>query len=1017
MRVMHRILGCLFLGAGLLPVRPLSAQNLLPNPGFEAGKEAPAEWRLENGVGEWSREARQGERCLMVRGDGKDSSYWRSPRLPLPPGLYQLSFNARRGESASGGSAVTGPSRVNRDFGLEPSWQPYSYVFCAPEDGGEDYVRFGHWQVTGNVYFDEVRLNRVLVSHTRLPNDATLGEAESIRGGIYRFRPDLNWRGANYHRPLAKNRAGFNSNRWLFYPGAEVVYRQNAAGGRQKSARVRVQINYHTGGELKVEAGRDGKNWTTVATANGERRGGWSDLPASLFPAGEIWIRLSQAGQGSGFQVDSYEYEAALDQPAPEVDGKTYFLELAAANPKLAVGLKAIQPLETQGRCDVQLALTNLTGQALHLRANVLVDSKTNAAAERKSLQLAPDQSVSLALSAEVSEPGPHQIRVDLEDEQGRVLFSGSTEMRTGFLSDARYGHWLKGSEGLGLWWCESGWKVGRERALPRPPAGGAPEPVAVSAARGEFEAAQVVLRPEQDGQLIAARFRPFRRGAEEGAAISAVIHEVAYVQVTRPTDDSCLPGWYPDPLPSLKTPLLLRAGQNQPLWVTVKVATNAPAGDYQGELELQTTLGNATVPLKVRVYDFALPRQTHLKSALGLSAGLINRYHHLRDPRQQRLIYEKYLQNFAEHRITPYRFDDSAPIDIRFEGQGADKKARVDFTRFDEAARRWLDEGGFTTVQIPLRGMGGGTFQSRHLGELEGFKEGTPEHAKLFQDYLSQIERHLREQGWLDKAYTYWFDEPDPKDYEFVTAGMKRIKAAAPGIKRMLTEQPEPALMGQVEIWCALTPEWTLEKVRARRTAGEEVWWYICTAPKAPYVTEFIDHPGTELRLWPWQSWQYDVQAMLVWESTYWTSPLVYPEPKVQDPWTDAMSWVSGYDNPVGFTSPWGNGDGRFIYPPRPSPEQAGAPILEGPVNSLRWENLRDGIEDYEYFWLLQQQIKRAQDRPEAAGLVAEARALLRVPAEVSRDLTHFTTDPRSMLAHRERLARMIERLGKDAK
>jgi hypothetical protein len=30
-----------------------------------------------------------------------------------------------------------------------------------------------------------------------------------------------------------------------------------------------------------------------------------------------------------------------------------------------------------------------------------------------------------------------------------------------------------------------------------------------------------------------------------------------------------------------------------------------------------------------------------------------------------------------------------------------------------------------------------------------------------------------------------------------------------------------------------------------------------------------------------------------------------------------------------------------------------------------------------------------------------------------VSQDTTHFTTDPRLMLAYRERVARMIERLG----
>ena len=335
-----------------------------------------------------------------------------------------------------------------------------------------------------------------------------------------------------------------------------------------------------------------------------------------------------------------------------------------------------------------------------------------------------------------------------------------------------------------------------------------------------------------------------------------------------------------------------------------------------------------------------------------------------------------------------------------------------MDFTRFDVAAKKWLDEQHLSTFQLPLRGMGGGTFQSRSLGSLEGFKEGTPEFARLFQDYLSQIEQHLRERGWLDKAFTYWFDEPDPKDYAFVVDGMKRIRAAAPGIRRMLTEQPEKELMGHVEIWCGLTPEWTPEKVKARRAAGEEVWWYICCAPKAPYVTEFIDHPGTELRLWPWQSWQYGVQGILIWATTYWNSTAAFPPQQLQDPWADPMSYVSGYDFKPGHIDYWGNGDGRFLYPPKRDYLNDKVPCLDGPVNSIRWENLRDGMEDYEYFWLLDQAVQKAEKAGTHRELLAEARALLKVPEEISKDLTHFTTDPRLMLAHRDKIARMIEQL-----
>ncbi|MGO8925982.1 MAG: DUF4091 domain-containing protein [Limisphaerales bacterium] len=572
-------------------------------------------------------------------------------------------------------------------------------------------------------------------------------------------------------------------------------------------------------------------------------------------------------------------------------------------------------------------------------------------------------------------------------------------------------GHWLAQTKDLSVWWCESGWKVGRHSGMLDKPRG-KPAPVAVSAARGEFEPAQVVLRPERQGQLVSAEASPLRSPWGRVAPISVQIHEVAYVQVTHPTDSTGAPGWYPDPLPPLRPPLALPAGQNQPLWLTFHVPRDAKSGDYYGELRLKTSLGDVNVPLHVHVYDFALPEKTHLKSALGMGTHEINRYHHLERPEDKAAVYEKYLRNFAEHRISPYSFYDYAPIEIQFTGQGTNKHAQVDFTGFDRAAERWLDQAHFNTFVLPLRGMGGGTFQSRHLGELEGFQEGRPEFARLFQDYLSQIETHLRERKWLPKAFTYWFDEPAPNDFEFVVEGMKRLHAAAPGIRRMLTIQPEPPLLGNVDIWCGLTPKWTPELVRQRQEASEEVWWYICCGPHAPYITEFIDHPGTELRLWPWQSWQYGVQGILIWETLYWTSAAAFPPPKLQDPWADPMSYVSGYDQKPGEIGYWGNGDGRFLYPPRHDPSTDRAPCLDAPINSIRWENLRDGMEDYEYFWLLRQAATQELLWHGETELLKQARELLKVPSEVSEDLTHFTADPRLILFHRDRVARMIERL-----
>jgi hypothetical protein len=69
--------------------------------------------------------------------------------------------------------------------------------------------------------------------------------------------------------------------------------------------------------------------------------------------------------------------------------------------------------------------------------------------------------------------------------------------------------------------------------------------------------------------------------------------------------------------------------------------------------------------------------------------------------------------------------------------------------------------------------------------------------------------------------------------------------------------------------------------------------------------------------------------------------------------------------------------------------------------------------VEDYEYFVILQKQIERLRGKaPE--NLLKEAEKLLEVPEHISKDLTHFTTDPRPLLEHRRKIARMIERLQK---
>jgi hypothetical protein len=124
-------------------------------------------------------------------------------------------------------------------------------------------------------------------------------------------------------------------------------------------------------------------------------------------------------------------------------------------------------------------------------------------------------------------------------------------------------------------------------------------------------------------------------------------------------------------------------------------------------------------------------------------------------------------------------------------------------------------------------------------------------------------------------------------------------------------------------------------------------------------------------------------------------------------------MSYVSGYDTPVGTRQFWGNGDGRFIYPPnRKGAQDQQTRFLTGPVNSIRWEMLRDGIEDFEYLWQLRQAVRTLRKHGVSDPALDDAERLTVVPAQVCKNLTEFTRDPKPLHEHRLQVGLALERL-----
>jgi len=598
------------------------------------------------------------------------------------------------------------------------------------------------------------------------------------------------------------------------------------------------------------------------------------------------------------------------------------------------------------------------------------------------------------------------------------LLSSQSVLAQTSNYFNAPYGELLAGStERVGLWWALSGWKISPDKPLPETKG----RTIVIRAAHNEAEAAQLVVRP-----TVPLRGFTVRAGAltgPGGAVIPAKnveVLKVRYVNVTRPTDKSSEPGLWPDPLPPLRDPIKLEAGKNQPFWIRVKVPRQVPAGIYTGSVHLAAQNYSADVKLRFEVYDFVLPDRMTCTTAFGFSTSNVFRYQKLSDSKHRRQVLDKYWASFSAHHISPYN---PAPLDgltvtwpkVTKTIKPEQLKPVFDWTAWDKAMERGIDYYHFNSFRLSIPGLGGGTFHSRREPELLGFSEDTPHYKAAFNTYCREIQEHLREKGWLDEAFVYWFDEPAPKDYEFVMNGFAKLKDAAPDISRMLTEQVEPKLLGGPNIWCPVSYNYKHEPAEQRRRYGEKFWWYVCTGPKAPYCTLFIDHPGTELRVWLWQSWKRKIDGILVWQTNYWTSSAAYPNREhPQNPYEDPMGWRSSYSTPKGAKKPWGNGDGRFIYPPEAAADaHPSEPVLDGPVESIRWEMLRDGIEDYEYLAILSRLLEAKKDK-----LTPQQRkkysALLEVPESITKDMKTFTKDPAPIEARRDRIARVIAKLNR---
>ncbi len=961
-----------------------------------------AQWKLTGCAGQATNAG------LVLQGTGSNNGQWQLPFTQLAPfTVYRFEFTARTLQPFTGGVVTAGPDFCTRDYVPSDQWQTFNYIFQTPAAGCAS-LHLGQWMLRGSVEFRSVKLVRLLPVITRNESGCLLGSGESTSDNTYTFVAPLGDGLTTASRPLFRFTASFNSDRWMLGPGNEVVYRQQVGDHLQQSADLHINCVYDSGCNCIVSVSRDGSQWHQLGNIRGVGSTEYT-MPPSLLPAKVLFVRLTgtSAPRSSGgiIEIGGYKYHALLRSAVGDAAGTTQFMTVHNIARGVTASVYAQAELPGSGFAHLQLALRDTSAIGLHAKPTVSVNQKGKAVLESTLRTTRSALGTEMHASFVVERwgsPGVQTVSV-VARHSGENLVSGDLELRNSVYYATNYGATVVNTGDAGVWWSPSPYKIPPFR--PQPVARGS---VHLSAARQEHTAIQLVIKPNHNLGIVTVTVSPFRGKAGQSLPSSAVtLREEDYVLVTQPTDAEGGTGLWPDPLPLLPKNWQPVTGRNNPIWLQVSVPASANAGDYTATMRISSGGWHVLVPITLHVWNFTLPLKSALRGGFGISQDTIFRYQNITTPQDKAKVWQLYMEAFQRNRLNPYDPMALSPYLVTLvHGSNGSPHVKLDFTRFDEAAHKALDEMGFNAFVIQFYGLGGGRYPNYQKGSFLGYQQGTPEYNRLMKEYGAELQEHLQKHGWLDKAYVYWTDEPQEDDFPFVKQGMEEIRRVAPRLHTILTVHITPKLFGDVNIWCSLTNQYDHAAALEQQRAGNEVWWYICTGPKEPYVGEFIDRPGIDMLMWMWQTWKYHVQGNLIWSVNYWTSTPQFPH-AVQNPWKDPMSYVDG---PGGV---WGNGDGRYLYPANRHPNtDKTTPYVEGPVPSIRWELLGEGVEQWQYFHLLKQLVDEKLTAHDESSVVKQAESLLHIPPQICSSMTVYTHNPALLLAYRRRVAQAIEAL-----
>lgn len=423
--------------------------------------------------------------------------------------------------------------------------------------------------------------------------------------------------------------------------------------------------------------------------------------------------------------------------------------------------------------------------------------------------------------------------------------------------------------------------------------------------------------------------------------------------------------GWYfddvdgktvADPIPVLEHGFDLSANRSQMFIIKVKSDKDTPAGQYSATVKLKDADGNVIKQANVYafVWDFTLPDAPYCKTLTDLNEWNMivgaNREATTKDGLEDDL-YSVYYGYMLDNKVNCYT--------LPYAKRGQFWDARVE---------QYMDDPRCTAFTL---------FWKHHPESLVN--------GKYLDAYLeAAYNRVSKKQEWLDKAYFY----PDGGDEPLSIAALNNIKTWNAqftqyfGEHKLIIPIHYDALINQstdffkylendVNVWCPKTYFFNTnadkaaypdlytqfytksmeeklgvfsERMAEQQADGDEVWWYVTRFPHDPEITFSINDESVKHRILFWQSKLYDIDGVLYYMCNDWES---------------AKQWTKKYEHDVNGTVVDTYGNGVLIYPGGALAEyreKYGSDGYPGPIGSLRLESIRDGVEDYDCFTLLDQ-------------------------------------------------------------